>query len=119
VLGTATGNLAAIGRAKLERAGLMEMLDFGGWSDGCETRGEVFRLAAAAARERTQPIAAICVVGDTPADIRAARENDLKVIAVATGIYSRETLQAEQPDLLLSSLDELLVSPPPAKGTHR
>jgi phosphoglycolate phosphatase-like HAD superfamily hydrolase len=119
VLGTATGNLAAIGRAKLERAGLMEMLDFGGWSDGCETRGEVFRLAAASARERAPLNPAICVVGDTPADIRAARENDLKVIAVATGIYSRDTLRAERPDLLLSSLDELLVSPPPANGSDR
>lgn len=110
ILGTATGNLSAIGRVKLERAGLMHHFDFGGWSDGCETRSQVFRQAAAKARDLTHPHAAICVIGDTPADIRAARDNHLKVIAVATGIYSLDTLEAEQPDLLLHSLEELAVS---------
>jgi phosphoglycolate phosphatase len=32
--------------------------------------------------------ASICVVGDTPRDIEAARANFLSVIAVATGKYS-------------------------------
>ena len=107
VLGIATGNLAAIGRAKLARAGLLGMFNFGGWSDGCESRTEVFRRAKLAAQERTHPEAAVCVVGDTPSDVRAARENGLKVIAVATGIYSLETLAAEEPDGLLRSFEEL------------
>ena len=51
--------------------------------------------------------AALCVVGDTPNDIQAARANGLKVIAVATGIYSYEKLAAEQPDMLLRSLTQL------------
>lgn len=107
VLGTSTGNLAAIGRAKLSRAGLLHLFDFGGWSDGCETRSEVFRRATITARERTRPDAAVCAIGDTPADIRAARDNGLKVIAVATGIYSMDALEAQGPDRLLRSLEEL------------
>lgn len=108
VLGTATGNLAAIGRIKLEHVGLAEMFDFGGWSDGFETRADVFRNAASKARDVAGNDALICVVGDTPYDVRAARQTGLKVIAVATGIYSVETLKAEHPDLLVRSLEELM-----------
>lgn len=109
ILGTATGNLQVIGQAKLNTAGLLDLFDFGGWSDACETRTEVVRRAAAAARRlASNEQISICVIGDTPADIKAARANHLNVIAVSTGIYSFETLAAESPDLLLSSLAELL-----------
>src|SRR5579875_198130 len=101
VLGTATGNLAVIGRVKLAKVGLLDMFEFGGWSDGHETRTEVFRAAASEARSRAGENAAVCVVGDTPNDIQAARANGLKVIAVATGIYSMDQLAAEKPDLLV------------------
>jgi phosphoglycolate phosphatase-like HAD superfamily hydrolase len=52
--------------------------------------------------------AKICVVGDTPADVLAARANRLPIIAVATGVYSREQLLMEEPDLCLGSFEELL-----------
>ncbi len=108
-LGTATGNLEVIGQAKLSIAGLLDAFHFGGWSDACETRAEVFRRAAASARRlASNENISICVVGDTPADIKAARANDLKVIAVSTGIYSFETLAAETPDLLVASLTKLM-----------
>lgn len=110
VLGTATGNLAAIGQVKLQHAGLLDYFDFFGWSDGHETRSDVFRAAVGKARELRGPDAAICVVGDTPNDIQAARDNGLDVIAVATGIYSHERLEEEKPDLLLRSLSELVLA---------
>jgi phosphoglycolate phosphatase-like HAD superfamily hydrolase len=110
IVGTATGNLQAIGEVKLNRVGLLDLFDFGGWSDSCETRAEVFRKAAAQARNLAQKDISLCALGDTPADVLAARANDLKVIAVSTGIYSYETLAAEKPDLLVGSLTELLES---------
>ncbi|HEY8312460.1 MAG TPA: HAD family hydrolase [Gemmatimonadaceae bacterium] len=109
ILGTATGNLEVIGQAKLNIAGLQDVFHFGGWSDACETRAEVFNRAASSARRlANDEQISICVVGDTPADIKAARANDVKVIAVSTGIYSFETLAAEAPDVLVSSLEELM-----------
>lgn len=108
VVGTATGNLEFIGQTKLERVGLLQLFDFGGWSDACETRAEVFRNAALKARELLHGSCSICVIGDTPADIQAARENNLQVIAVSTGIYSYDMLAAKQPDLLVHSLTELM-----------
>ncbi|MBV8674085.1 MAG: HAD family hydrolase [Acidobacteriaceae bacterium] len=115
VLGVATGNLEAIGQMKLKRAGLLAYFRFGGWSNGFEIRAHVFDAAAAQARSLAGAQASVCVVGDTPADIRAARENGLNVIGVATGIYNRDELAAAQPDLCLNSLAEL---PIPAHSTR-
>ena len=108
VLGVATGNLEAIGRLKLAHCGLLKMFAFGGYSDAYEYRREVFGGALAKARELTGADGAICVVGDTPEDVRAARANGLDVVAVATGIYSFEELLVEAPDRCLRSMQELL-----------
>jgi phosphoglycolate phosphatase-like HAD superfamily hydrolase len=108
VLGVATGNLKEIGRLKLRRAGLLDFFEVGGWSDEYEYRGDVFRVAIALMRSATGDSAAICIVGDTPADIQAARANGQPVIAVATGVYPWEQLVAESPDLCLHSFAELL-----------
>ena len=113
VLGVATGNLETIGTLKLRRAGLLDYFSFAGWSDACEDRAQVFRHAVTQARSLAGQNAAVCVVGDTPADIRAARANNLCVIAVATGVHSREELQAAGPDWCLSSLQELTFSSQP------
>ena len=108
ILGIATGNLEAIGRLKLSRAGLLAAFDFGGYSDAFEHRHEVFKAALQQARSLTRASANICVVGDTPADIHAAQANDVDVIAVATGIFSLETLQAEVPTRAVATLADLL-----------
>jgi len=108
ILGLATGNLERIGKLKLKHAGLLDYFQFGGWSDDYEYRADVFRGAIAKARAIASERAALCVVGDTPADIRAARENALPVIAVSTGIYSFEQLQQEKPELCIRSFDHLL-----------
>ena len=108
VLGVATGNLERIGRLKLGHCGLLERFDFGAYSDGYEYRRDVFTGALTKAREFVGPEASVCVVGDTPQDVRAARANGLDVIAVATGIFNFDELSAEQPDFCLRSLSELL-----------
>jgi phosphoglycolate phosphatase len=112
VLGVATGNLKGIGQLKLQRAGLLDFFKVGGWSDDFEQRSDVFRAAIKQMRSATQPSASFCILGDTPADIRAARANGQPVIAIATGVYSREQLAAESPDLCLQSFAELFAARP-------
>jgi phosphoglycolate phosphatase-like HAD superfamily hydrolase len=107
LLGVATGNLREIGRAKLAHCDLLDFFDFGGFSDGHMTRAAIFAEAAVQARQLTHSKATICVLGDTPADIQAARANSLDVIAVATGIFSYEVLEAEGPSRLVRNLAEL------------
>jgi phosphoglycolate phosphatase-like HAD superfamily hydrolase len=106
-LGIVTGNLREIGRIKLQRAGLLDYFNVFGWSDDFEYRVDVFRSAVEQIRAAMPLTATICVVGDTPADVLAAQANRLPVIAVATGVYSREELLMEGPDLCLKSLEEL------------
>jgi phosphoglycolate phosphatase-like HAD superfamily hydrolase len=107
VLGVASGNLEMIGWIKIEEVGLREWFRFGGFSDHFPIRSELLGQAAAKARELTGKTN-ICVVGDTPRDIEAARANFLSVIAVATGHYSFDELVEYQPEACATSLADLL-----------
>ncbi len=108
LLGVATGNLEAIGWIKLEEAGLRKWFGFGGFADSFSVRSAVLAHAASTARELAGEGATVCVVGDTPRDIEAARANSLSVIAVATGNSSYDELLTLEPDVCASSLAHLL-----------
>ena len=110
LLGLATGNLEVIGWIKVEKAGLREWFRFGGFSDHFPVRSELIGQAAMKARELAGKGASICVVGDTPRDIQAARANFLSVIAVATGRYSFDELMEHQPEVCATSLADLLAA---------
>ncbi len=116
LLGVASGNLEAIGWIKIEKAGLREWFRFGGFSDHFPVRPELIGHAARMARElagsRAEAGVKICVVGDTPRDIEAARANFLSVIAVATGKYSFDDLRSCQPEACVTSLKDLLAMAP-------
>jgi phosphoglycolate phosphatase-like HAD superfamily hydrolase len=47
------------------------------------------------------------VIGDTPLDIACARAVGAKVIAVATGMFELEELEAHEPDWAAQNLGEL------------
>jgi phosphoglycolate phosphatase len=108
LLGVASGNLEAIGWIKIEQAGLREWFRFGGFSDHFPVRAELIAQAARKARELAGIDAQVCVVGDTPRDIEAARANFLSVIAVATGRSSFDELLKCQPEVCATSLADLL-----------
>jgi phosphoglycolate phosphatase len=110
LLGVATGNLEMIGWIKVEQAGLREWFRFGGFSDQFPIRSELIGHAASKAREMAGAQATVCVVGDTPRDIEAARANSLPVIAVATGRYGFDELAALGPDVCTTTLADLLAS---------
>jgi len=107
LLGVASGNLESIGWAKLEKAGVRQYFGFGAFSDQRELREDVVRYGVAQARQRLGAQATVCVVGDTPADIRAARAAGVAVIAVATGIFPKTELEALSPELCVGCCTEL------------
>jgi phosphoglycolate phosphatase len=110
LLGVATGNLEMIGWIKIEEAGLREWFRFGGFSDHFPVRSELIGHAADKARELAGAAARVCVVGDTPRDIEAARANGLSVIAVATGHFSFDALAEHRPEVCASTLADLLAA---------
>lgn len=107
--GVLTGNARAVAYAKLERAGLADLLVTGAFGDSARERGHLVEIAIAAAREATgitfQPEQTL-LVGDTPQDIRAARESGSRVLAVATGRFSVDDLATHEPDAVLSDLGD-------------
>ncbi|HUD54017.1 MAG TPA: HAD family hydrolase [Terracidiphilus sp.] len=110
LLGVATGNLEMIGWIKIEAAGLREWFQFGGFSDHFPVRSEMVGHAARKARALAGERATVCVVGDTPRDIEAARANSLAVIAVATGNFDFDALYEFRPDVCATSLADLIAA---------
>ena len=107
LLGVASGNLAAVGWMKLQACGLAQFFQYGCFSDHCEARCEIFRTAVKEARLRVGNGANVCFVGDTPADIAAARKVEAGIVAVATGVFSREELNSHHPDACFGCCSEL------------
>ena len=107
--GLVTGNLTRIGWKKMDRAGLRRYLRFGAFSELARDRAGLVRIAVERARREgwingRSPVA---LIGDHPNDVRAARANGVRAIAVATGLASAEELAAHSPDVLVPDLRAL------------
>lgn len=108
-LGILSGNVEDIAWSKIENAGLIDYFQFGGFGDEAFKRVDLIEIARVKAEKvlnKNLEIKDFVIVGDTPKDIKCARDGGIKVIAVATGIYSYEDLEIEKPDLLLKSMEE-------------
>jgi phosphoglycolate phosphatase len=99
-LSLVTGNLEAIARLKLERAGLAERFPAGQGAFGSdrEDRSELPALARRRAGApdggAPYPRARTVVIGDTPRDIACARADGVRCVAVATGPFGAAELAA-------------------------
>jgi phosphoglycolate phosphatase-like HAD superfamily hydrolase len=110
LLGLATGNLRAGARLKLEHIGVWERFVCGGFGDDAPDRAGLVARAIERARVAAQcpvPAERIAVVGDTPADVAAARACGVRVVAVPTGSYDRAALVAAGADVVLETLADL------------
>lgn len=107
LLGVVSGNLREIGRKKLELADLWSFFSISAFSEDGHTRAELAREAAyRAGLSKKHAFGRISLVGDHENDVAAAKANDFRSVAVATGISSAEELAAVSPDLLLRDLTE-------------
>lgn len=103
-----TGNLRAVAAVKLEVCGLAGTLDLniGAYGDDDPVRSNLVPIA----RRRAQDAAGISftapvvLIGDTVNDVEAARVGDARIVAVATGRYTRKELVAAGADAVLSDL---------------
>lgn len=112
LLALATGNIREAARHKLARGGIEGFFRCGGYGSDHRERTRIVALAAERAlalRGRREAPGEVVVVGDTPRDVMAARENGFVAVAVSSGTVSRVSLEDARPDRLIESLDELLV----------
>ena len=109
LLGLVTGNLTRIGWRKLGRAGLGRYFRLGAFGEMASTRAGLAKLAIreAVGRRWVSPRAPMSLVGDSPADVEAARRNRIRAVAVATGLTPLADLRAARPDILLRDLRAL------------
>jgi phosphoglycolate phosphatase len=107
-LSLVTGNLEAVARLKLDRAGLGGHFPpgQGGFGSDDEAREALPPIARARAADPPWPRARTAIVGDTPRDIACARADGLRVAAVATGPFGRDALAGA--DVVVDDARELL-----------
>ncbi|MCY4073375.1 MAG: HAD family hydrolase [Chloroflexi bacterium] len=114
IVGLVTGNTSMTADIKLEMAGFKrDWFAVGAFGNEAAERDELTRLALERAESNTaRPFDGddVIVIGDTVADIDAARAIDAVAVAVCTGYTEREQLRDRQPDFLLDDLRSFFAS---------
>lgn len=109
VLALLTGNLLKGAEIKLRHYGVWDYFEFGAFADDHHDRNELGKFASARAAEKHGVSflpEQIFVIGDTPRDIECGRAIGAKTVAIATGIYTRDTLSDHSPDFLFDDLSD-------------
>ena len=100
-----TGNTRAGASAKLTHYDLMRYFPDGAFAEDTGDRGSIARRALSLAKLNGDvDEARMFVIGDTPHDVECARAIDARTIAVATGGYTFDELEAHQPWCVLREL---------------
>jgi phosphoglycolate phosphatase-like HAD superfamily hydrolase len=103
-LGLVTGNIRKHSLWKLEPSGLNAYFSTGSFGDDAESRSGIMR--AAIERNADISIASICHFGDSPADLEAARDCGIRVVAITEkggGTHSSEELETIGYGLIIES----------------
>lgn len=100
--GLITGNVGSIGWHKLRTVGLARYFTFGGFGSDAFDRAGVLRKALEKGDVDRNDV---CVFGDTPRDIAAARQVGCRIVCVATGEYPVSKLQ--EADRVFSSFSDV------------
>jgi phosphoglycolate phosphatase len=107
--GVVTGNLEVTGRLKLEAAGLGHYIGPGAFGSDSARRADLPGIAMerwqAHLKRPVYPDDCV-IVGDTPRDLDAARENGMKCLLVGTGRYPVEELELLDPDDFLADFTD-------------
>jgi phosphoglycolate phosphatase-like HAD superfamily hydrolase len=108
VLGLLTGNVESGARVKLSAAGIdPDRFRVNAFGSDHEHRPQLPAIAQRRASETLGLAIAgerVIVIGDTPADIECGRSLGAKAIAVASGHYTVEQLEAHEPYAVFPSL---------------
>lgn len=106
-----TGNCRAGANVKLSLSGLMHYFEEGAYGDEVKSRFELQSLAKTRAETAFKlkfSASDVMVIGDTPLDIEAAKQNEFVAVATTTGYYDERALEAYHPDFMIDHFSELL-----------
>ncbi len=111
-LGLVTGNFKQNAYLKLQANSLDRFFPFGGFGCDNPNRNQLPKLALERARDLGLIAADVSeknaiIIGDTLHDINCGKDNNIPVLAVATGTVKRHVLQELHPDYLLDDLRDV------------
>ncbi|NQV23484.1 MAG: haloacid dehalogenase-like hydrolase [Rhodopirellula sp.] len=108
-MGLLTGNFRRGAELKLSHYQLSDYFLGGGFGDDHFDRDDVAKAALADIRGKRNLAndAEVWVIGDTPADVKCGRAINATVVAVATGLYSMDELEACDPDFLCEDFSDV------------
>src|SRR5260370_2305888 len=111
VIGLVTGNLSRIGWRKMGRAGFRPYFRLVAFEELAKDRAGLVRFAIRHARQQgwIGRESRISLIGDHPNDVRAAKANGIRAVAVATGLTAFDELQTHSPDVLVPDLRALVL----------
>ena len=101
-LGVLTGNTRIRMQTKLLKAGLESYFEEK-YKFFCESGNSRENILERALHKAKREFQTLIIVGDTPYDIKIAKESDLKCVAVGTGKYGKEELTSLNPDLFINN----------------
>jgi phosphoglycolate phosphatase-like HAD superfamily hydrolase len=107
--GLVTGNMESGASLKLGAAGLDRRFRYGAFGSDSERRDDLPPIAldrAERAYGQSFDLGAAVIVGDTPDDIRCARANGARVLAVSTGRHTVQELREHGPDAVFENLSD-------------
>ena len=107
-MGLVTGNMQAIAWLKLEKVGLDQYFQFGGFGDRVLKRSDLVKNAIKESQKTLGLVNKhnIFLIGDTPRDIVGGQKCDVNIIGVATGDFSDEELFTAGADYVLEDLKD-------------
>lgn len=109
ICGLLTGNYPQAAHIKLKAADIHRDFTFGAFGEFEKDRNQLPHLALKEIEKKydfTPSADCFLILGDTPRDIKCAKNAGMKCVAVTTGKFDREELEAHEPDLVIDSLAE-------------
>lgn len=106
-----TGNVRPVAELKLGAFGLDTHIQwpYGGYGEDDDERAELVRIAMRRTSQGLdEPIAVgdVLLIGDTPADVAAGLDNDVPVLAVASGRSSVQELREAGATMVVAGLED-------------
>ena len=109
-LGLVTGNIARGARLKLGSVGLDGRFHVGGYGSDHEERDYLPGIALSRAAETWGvrfETDCVFVIGDTPHDVQCGKHHGTRTVAVATGHFDEEQLEAVGADVVFEDFSEV------------
>jgi phosphoglycolate phosphatase-like HAD superfamily hydrolase len=109
-LGLVTGNIARGARLKLGSVGLAGRFHVGGYGSDHEEREHLPGFALSRALDTWGVVFtgdSVFVVGDTPRDVQCGKHHGTRTVAVATGHFDKEQLEATDPDVVFEDFSQI------------